>query len=135
MRIIGKQQLASPKDVNEERSFPVITVLVTSLSLSSPLSLLRDSLQSHPHPMTLPNAGMLVAGQTFYSLLLDYKFCCAVLYPRLHSRDLQRGEHLSCWPGLTAGELELLSLENSPRQKGARPFPDVHSKRSWGKLQ
>lgn len=93
VRIIGKQQLASPKEVNEERNFPVITVLVIRLSLPSLLSLLRDSLQPQPHPRALPNAGVLVAGQTFYSLLSDYKFCCAVLYPTLYSRDLQCGEH------------------------------------------
>lgn len=55
VRMIGKQQLASPKEVNEERNFPVITVLLTRLSLPSLLPLLRGSLQSQPHPMTLPN--------------------------------------------------------------------------------
>lgn len=58
-----------------------------------------------------------------------------MLCPTLYSRDLQCGAHHSCWPGLTAGELEMLSLENSLRQKKARLFPDVHSKRSRGKLQ
>lgn len=45
-----------------------------------------------------------------------------------------------CWLGLAAGfgaagELGLLSLENGQREEGARPFPDVHSKRARGKLQ
>ena len=86
--IIRKQQLASPKEIKEERKLPAVTVVVTSLPLPSLLSLLWDSLHAQLHPMTLPNARMLAVGQTFYCLLSDYKLCCDALCPRFYPRNV-----------------------------------------------